>query len=171
MNTELKEPICTQETEWYGKTNTKRFGLIYSLKNHKWIKGYIDGTRSGGIIAYRLFPGKYVRCKLSYWNKEDPPFYIRCELIILKSQEENGKINCVEEEISAANARFYTRESGMNYFKSKGLDMIADLISWTPSYHSYPGVDFNRTYSQEMTDRLLEWILSKDYWFEGEENE
>ncbi len=171
MNMEVKQPICAPETEWYGKSNTMRFGLIYSLKNHKWIKGYINGTRSGGTIAYSLFPGRYVRCRLSYWNKEDPPFYIRCELIALKPVEENGKITCVEEEISAANARFYTRESGVNYFKSIGLEMIADLISWAPSYHGYPAVNFSKVYTQELTDNLVNWVLSKAYWVEGEENE
>ncbi|MGB9706266.1 MAG: hypothetical protein ACPL3C_12505, partial [Pyrobaculum sp.] len=132
----MTEFKCSAKSEYQGTTNIRRLELYYSLKNNKWIKGYINGSRVRGDVLYALFPGRYVKCSLLYWNKQDPPYTLSCyEVVLIPEKDASGKDSCREEVEHSASVAFYERESGAAKLKEMGLPMLADLITWLPHYH------------------------------------
>ncbi len=160
-------PICRVKIEYWGRTNTMWYGLYYSLKNNKWIKGFFEGSRASGYIHYTLYPGRYIRCDIRWWSKADPEYSLTCREIVLVPE---GEV-CREVEEASAGAGFNTRESGIEYFTRLGLPMVADFIAWAPGYHSRPSVDFTKVYTKEDTEKFLNWIRSGSNWIEGAEHE
>ena len=165
----MMEFKCSVKGEYQGTTNIRRLELWYSLKNNKWIKGYVQGNRVRGDVLYSLFPGRYIKCSLFYWSKQDPPYTLTCYEVVLIPLE---KDSCREEIEHSASASFYEREAGAVKLREMGLQMLADLVAWLPGYHS--GLDrgiFDLKYDSTATQKLLEWIRSGASWVEGAEHE
>ncbi len=167
----MMEFKCSVKGEYQGTTNIRRLELWYSLKNNKWIKGYVQGNRVRGSVLYALFPGRYVKCSLFYWNKQDPPHMLTCyEVVLIPEKDASGKDSCREEVEHSASVAFYERESGAAKLKEMGLPMLADLVMWLPGYHSGLGRGiFDLKYDSTATQKLLEWIRSGESWAEGAE--
>ena len=169
----MMEFKCSVKGEYQGTTNIRRLELWYSLKNNKWIKGYVQGNRVRGDVLYSLFPGRYVKCSLFYWSKQDPPYTLSCYEVVLIPEDVSEKDSRCREEIEhSASVRFYERESGVAKLKEMGLPMLADLVMWLPGYHSGLGRGiFDLKYDSTATQKLLEWIRSGESWAEGAEHD
>ena len=154
-------PVLCEHTERFGQfTNTGRLYLIYSLKNRKFVKGLI--RKVGWEISYRLMPGMYIRLTWDYWTKSDPPNTITAYLVKLECRENRATLST----ISVTQIKFYNAE-----FLTQFPEQIRDLYSWRPGYHGTPSADFNKVYSEEEHQRLIEFIKSGKLIIEGEENE
>jgi hypothetical protein len=154
-------PVLCERSERFGRfTNTGRLYLFYSLKNRKFIKGYVK--KVGWEILYRLTPGMYIRMSWEYWNKQDPPHVITVYLGKLECQGNNAVFRFE----SAAQIKFYNAE-----FLIQFPEQIRDLYMWRPGYHGVPSVNFDKIYSEEEHRRLIEFIRSNKLIIEGEENE
>jgi len=145
-------------------TNIRRLRLLYSLKNRKFIKGYLHGSRTSGDILYRVFPGKYLEFDYSYWNKADPPRQIKVRLVSL-SKEGIKTLNQVV-------IQFYDKDpSG---FISQFPRQVVDFFDARPKYyHSKPVLEplFTTIYTEEEQDALLRLVMSNSEIREGEEVE
>jgi hypothetical protein len=143
-----------------GTTNKKALRLLYSIKNRKFIKGYVSGDRVGGDINYRIYPGIYLVFDYYYWNKQDPPAVIT----IWKVQINKQKVT----ELKKWEIKFY------DYHKLEQLPrQIWDFWYNHPGYHS--GIDIReltqKVYSEEENQKLLQLIESEQVQIEGEEHE
>jgi len=154
-------PVLCERAERFGQfTNTGRLYLFYSLKNRKLIKGYVK--KVGWEILYRLMPGMYIRMSWEYWNKQDPPHTITVYLGRLECQGNNAVFKFE----SVAQIKFYNEE-----FLAQFPEPIRDLYAARPGYHGVPSVDFNKVYSEEEHQKLIELAKSNRLIIEGEENE
>jgi hypothetical protein len=76
--------------EWKGRysgtTNQSQLKLLYSIKNRKYIKGYIKGSRVSGDILYSVYPGIYLVIDHFYWNKADPPHSITVSMVKISKE-------------------------------------------------------------------------------------
>jgi hypothetical protein len=149
---------------WYqGTSNITKLAAIYSVKNRKFIKGFIKGSRTHGEIHYRLFPGTYAWFEYLGWWRNDPPRELTVSLFrVLKDKE--GFRHIV---IATAVVKFYKPE----FLVSLGIPQLVDFFEARPHYHSYPSLNFSKTYSEEENKKLLDFILSKREVVEEEEHE
>jgi len=146
---------------YQGTTNVRRLSLLYSLKNRKFIKGYVDGTSTHGDIIYRVYPGRYLKISYNYWNKDDPPKRLEIELIQVK---EDGSVKILKE----TRIEFYD-ESFLDRFPSQ----LRDLYERRPHYHAKPYLQplFEKVYSEEENSMLLSLLDKANVIREGEEHE
>jgi len=154
-------PVLCERAERFGQfTNTGRLNLFYSLKNRKFIKGYVK--KVGWEILYRLTPGMYIRLTWDYWTKDDPPNTITAYLGRIICKENNA----VFESESITQIKFYSAD-----FLKQFPEQIRDLYNGRPGYHGTPHIDFNKIYSEQEHQSLIELIKSGKLIIEGEENE
>jgi len=146
---------------YQGTTNVRRLSLLYSLKNRKFIKGYIKGSSSNGDIIYKVYPGRYLRVSYNYWNLADPPKKVEVELIQVR---EDGSVKTLKE----VRIEFYDPE-----FLNRFPPQLKDLYERRPRYHTKPHLIplFEKSYNQEENDRLLALLDGPNVVREGEEHE
>jgi len=146
---------------YQGTTNTRHLSLVYSVKNRKFVKGFLDGSSTHGYIRYRLFPGKYIKIYYDYWNKADPPNKVEVSLI---SIEEDGK----EKELKSVCVHFYNCE-----FLKRFPPQLMDLYEKRPGYHRKPAVHllFTKQYTEEENENLLKIFDGPKIYREGEEHD
>ena len=147
---------CYQAT-----TNIRRLRLLYSLKNRKFIKGYVSGSRTGGDIIYRLYPGRYLEFSYDYWNKADPPRKIKIRMILISGEGIKT--------LSQVTIEFYSDE-----FLSQFPPQVIDFFeARPPGYHIKPDLAplFQKVYSEEEHDQLLKLVSTSTEIKEGEELE
>jgi len=153
------------DAEFYGLTNTSRFEALYSLKNRKFIKGYIEKPSVRGRITYRLYPGRYIRFVYDRWNKRDPPYRIHVATIAIVCEQEKAKMT--ENEGGYFVVEFYHKE-----FLNQFPPQIIDFYEARPMYHGAPSRQlFEKIYSEEEHRSLLQLLAKKMAVMEGEENE
>jgi len=149
---------------WYqGTSNITKLAAIYSVKRRKFVKGYYKGSRTHGEILYKLLPGTYVWFEYFGWWRKDPPRELTVTLFkIVKDEEGFRRVT-----VASASIRFYKDE----FLRSLGIQQLVDFFEARPHYHSYPGLDFEKVYSEEENNRLIEFVMSKKEVVEGEEHE
>jgi len=159
----MNEEIKLHEVKGYyqGTTNITHLSLVYSLKNRKFIKGYVDGSSAHGCIHYRLFPGRYIWIGYDYWSKADPPSKIE---VTLFSIEEDGK----KKDLKSVYIQFYNYE-----FLTQFPPQIMDVFHARPGYHRKPSLHtlFSKQYSEQDHERLINLLNSSKNYKEGEEHE
>lgn len=156
----LQTQTVEYTTSYRGTTNIVTLSLLFSVKNRKFIKGYIKGTRVSGTIHYRIFPGKYLELSYFYWTKEDPPHRITIELIEVSDKTKTLKMT----KILFYNPEFITVE--------RFGPIISDFFSDRPRYHNArPSAStFEKVYSESDVQQLLK-LLETPLYVEGEEND
>jgi hypothetical protein len=149
---------------WYqGTSSITHLSALYSLSRRKFIKGYYAGDRVSGDIKYKLFPGKYIRFTLFSWWRMDPPRKLTISLIEI---ERDGK-EVREKVLATVTIKFYNSE----FLQTIGVPQVIDFYKARPGYHSRPGLDFAKVYSEEEHEKLLRLIASSPEIVEGEEHE
>jgi hypothetical protein len=133
---------------------------FYSIKNRKFIKAYIK--KVGWEMHYRLLPGNYIRLEWEYWTKDDPPNTIYVALTKLVCKGDVGNY----EDTTQTVIRFYNAE-----FLTQFPEQVRDFYSWRPGYHGVPSINFDKVYSEEEHQKLIELAKSGKLIIEGEENE
>jgi hypothetical protein len=156
--------LCEVKTEYGRWTNTGRYALLYSVKNNKFIRGFMEKSGYGGYIRYRLYPGTYLLFEWSYWNKSDPNHRVQISLIRLTE-------DCRYEYVATNSLAFDNVEKTVEMLRNMGLEPVADFIAWRPGYHGRPAVDFTKTYPPEVTLKLIEWVKAGVEYVEGAEFE
>jgi hypothetical protein len=155
---------------WYqGTTNIRKFSVIYSIKNRKFVKGFFDGSRTSGNIIYRLYPGKYLRFEYKMWTKADPPRAISIKLINISAEKKGDEAVAREEVIASTTIKFYTDD----FIKELNIPQLIDFFEGRPGYHSKPYINTDRIYGEGEHAKLLEFIdvnNGKEI-IEGEEHE
>jgi len=130
---------------YQGTSNITALTALYSIKNRKFVKGYIKGCGGRGDIIYKVYPGVYVYFFYFSWSKCDPPREVKIELLRLEKQG--------EQTLSKAVIKFYNSD-----FLKSFPPQLLDFVKFVPSYHGYPSIDFNKIYSNEENKALLELI-------------
>jgi hypothetical protein len=149
---------------WYqGTSNITKLAAVYSVKNRKFVKGFIKGSRTHGEIHYRLFPGTYIWFEYFGWWRNDPPRELTVALFkIVRTDEGLRRVL-----IASSTVKFYKPE----FVASLGIPQLIDFFEARPHYHSYPTLNFNKVYSEEENKKLLDFVLSKRKVVEGEEHD
>jgi hypothetical protein len=142
-----------------GTTNKSQLKLLYSLKNRKFIKGYVKGDRVSGDISYRVYPGTYLVLDYFYWNKADPPHSIQISMVRVSK---NGV-----EKLKSTSVKFYSKAVLDNM-----PPQLYDLYKEAPGYHTGVFLSglFEKQYTEEENTELLQ-LLEKQEIVEGEEHE
>jgi hypothetical protein len=158
----MSEQKMSEQLEWRGSyqgtSNITALRALYSIKNRKFIKGYLDGHRGKGEIIYRLYPGTYIYLFYFGWNKSDPPHELKAELLRLEKQGEQVLAKVV--------IKFYKPEFLKNF-----PPQLLDFYNAKPSYHGYPAINFNKVYSEEENKALLDFVNQNKEFLEGAEYE
>jgi len=147
----------TFKGSYQGTSNITALIALYSLKNRKFIKGYLKGCAGKGDIIYRLYPGTYVYLFYFKWNKIDPPNEIKAELLRLGESAQT---------LSKVVIKFYSPD-----FLKSFPPQLSDFVKFVPSYHGYPKLNFNKIYTEEENKALLELINKGGEIVEGAEHE
>jgi len=154
--------------EYQGTSNIHVLRALYSIKRRKFVKGFYAGNRVRGDIRYRIYPGRYIIFHYHSWWQQDPPRQLQLHLVDINKKEETKAIASVTVIASVA-LEFYKPE----YLGNFGIPHLVDFYDAVPGYHSYPGINFEKVYSEEENEKLLRFILSnnKKVIREGEEHE
>jgi hypothetical protein len=155
---EIQQPFVEFKGSWQGTSNITSLRVLYSIKNRKFIKGYYKGCRGKGEIIYRLLPGTYIYFFYFGWGKTDPPNEIKAEILRLSEQG--------LQTISKAIIKFYNSSFLQNF-----PPQLLDLYKAKPSYHGYPTISFDKIYSFEENNALIELINRAGEYIEGDEHE
>jgi len=153
-------PLIQVEGSYHGTTNITSLSLFYSLHRAKFIRGRFEGDRVAGKILYRLLPGRYVQFNYLSWWKKDPPEEITLTLISLS---EEGQEALESATIKFRHASFIDRP--------EIPQQVRVFFAARPGYHSYPGPDFERVFTEEENTALLRFIQQEKTLLEGEEVE
>ena len=149
---------------WYQSTsNITRLAAVYSVKRRKFVKGYIKGDRVYGDILYKLLPGTYVFFEYFGWWRNDPPREIVATLFRIVRTEEGFR----RETIASSVVRFYKEE----FLRGLGIPQLVDFFEARPCYHCFPTLNFDKVYTEEENNRLIEFVMAKKEVIEGEEHE
>jgi hypothetical protein len=157
-----KEVLCSITGSYRGTTNVKKLELVFSIRRGKFVKPLRrEGDRVEGSYIYSLLPGKYVVIGCKYWSKEEPPYTVYAQLLTI---DNNCKINYGKSAVVLF-------EHG-DWLMSQALpQVLKDIYTWLPGYHSLPPVDFNKTYSEGDVEQLLKLVEGGARLVEGEEHE
>jgi len=155
----MSEELVEYRGYYSGTTNKSTLKLLYSIKNRKFIKGYVKGDRVSGYIAYRVYPGTYLVLDYFYWNKADPPHSITLSLIKIDKDK--------AEKLKTTEIKFYTRA-----ILDSLPPQLHDLYKEAPGYHTgvFLSKLFQKQYTEEENMALLQ-LLEKQEIVEGEEHE
>jgi len=151
--------LCNVTGSYRGTSNIKRLELVFSLKRRKFVKPVgREGDRVQGTYKYALLPGKYVVIGCRYWSKEDPSFTIYAYLLEITNRCETRYGKSLE-----------IRFSSDTWLASQQIpQMLRDIYTWLPGYHSLPNPDFNKTYNEEDVNMILKMIEHETKLIEGE---
>jgi len=154
--------LCVTRGGYQGTTHIKYVYAYFSIKRGKFIKPMrASGDRVVGNYIYELYPGQYVLIGYDHRSKEEPPRVLIAQLVTIDNE-------CREHYGDATIIRFENFE----WLEKQDLPQILkDIASWAPGYHSPPNIDFNKVYSESETQRLIEMIKQKVRITEGEEHE
>jgi hypothetical protein len=165
MNAEVKpEELVEFRGSWQGTTNITSLRALYSVKRRKFIKGYYQGSRPHGEILYRVLPGTYVVFDYHGWWKLDPPRRLRVEKVYIGKEGEER----VVKSLAAVEIKFYSKDGE---FLKQFPPQVLDFFEARPGYHSYPSLSFEKVYSEEENQALLELLERGGEHVEGAEHE
>jgi hypothetical protein len=165
MSAEVKpEDLVEFRGSWQGTTNITHLRVLYSVKRRKFIKGYYQGSRPHGEILYRVLPGTYVVFDYHGWWRNDPPRQLRVEMIKLEKEGEER----IVKSLGGVTIRFYSKDGE---FLKQFPPQIMDFFNARPGYHSYPSLNFEKVYSEEENQALLELLERGGEYVEGAEHE
>jgi hypothetical protein len=134
--------------------------MFYSIKNRKFIRGFFKGDKVSGDILYQLYPGRYIEFDLVAWARNDPPVKIAITLFELSP---NGK-----KRLASAVVGF----NRYDFIQNPEIpEQVKDFWAGRPRYHTRPTVSFDKVYSEQEHQKLLDFVLSKKSLIEGEEHE
>jgi len=157
-----KEVLCSITGSYRGTTNVKKLELVFSIRRGKFVKPLRrEGDRVEGSYIYSLLPGKYVIIGCKYWSKEDPPYTVYAQLIVVDN-------DC---RVSYGKSMVVMFEHGDWLLNQPIPQMLKDIYAWLPGYHSLPPVDFNKAYSEGDVEQLLKMVEGGARLVEGEEHE
>ncbi|MDT7970311.1 MAG: hypothetical protein RQ842_07065, partial [Vulcanisaeta sp.] len=145
-----------------GTTNVKKLELVFSIRRGKFVKPLRrEGDRVEGSYVYSLLPGKYVVIGCKYWSKEEPPYTVYAQLIVVDNE-------C---RVSYGKSMVVMFEHG-DWLLSQALPQpLKDIYAWLPGYHSLPNPDFGKTYGEGDVGQLLKMVEGGARLAEGEEHE
>jgi len=162
MTITTNNKLCTVYGEYQGTTHIRKLFLFFSLKKRKFIKpSQRIGDRVSGNYTYRLYPGIYVLIGYRKASNEQPPRSITAQLINIDN-------NC---NVNYGKAVVITFENFEWLDKQDIPQMLKDIANWAPNYHSLPSPDFDKIYSEEDVQKLLDMIEKELTISEGEEHE
>jgi hypothetical protein len=153
-----EQPFIVFKGSWQGTSNITSLIALYSIKNRKFIKGYLKGYAGKGEIIYRILPGTYVYFFYFGWSKNDPPREVEVELLQISQQ---GK-----QTLAKVVVKFYNGE-----FLKQFPPQLFDFYKAIPPYHGYPSLNFEKVYAEEENNTLIEFIKNQGEYIEGEEHE
>jgi len=167
VSVEVKAEASAEYAEvkgWYqGTSNVTRLAAVYSVKKRKFVKGYYKGSRTHGDVLYRLLPGTYIFFEYLGWWRNDPPRELTVRLFrIVKDAEGFKRVT-----IASACIRFYKDE----FLKSLGIPQLTDFYEARPYYHSFPTLNFDKVYTEEENNKLIEFVMERKELVEGAERE
>ena len=137
-------------------TNIRSMSLLYSIRNRKFIKGYITGCD----VTYRILPGRYINFRYYSWTKDDPPNEIGIALV---NYGRDGATVIKETVI-----KFYSRE----FLENINVKQILDFYEARPRYHTRPDRRvFDIRYTEEEHEKLIKLLEDTTDLREGEERE
>ena len=152
-----KKQIVEWRGSWQATSNIIALRALYSIKNLKFIKGYLKGCGGRGDIIYKLYPGTYVYLFYFRWNKIDPPNEIKAELLRLGESEQT---------LAKVVVKFYGP-----YFLKSFPPQLYDFYKAIPPYHGYPKLNFNKIYTEQENKMLLEFVNKSGEIVEGAEHD
>lgn len=145
------------ETSAFRGMNTGRARLYFSIKKRKFIKAFCRKKTAEYIYSYRLYPGYYLGLGWFYWNKREPPHKVIACFLKIKGKHD----------IDSTCAEWRVTENF--HFENK---ILQDFFDARPTYHS--GVSrslFDKVYSEEEVQDLINKAKKRLLFIEGEENE
>jgi hypothetical protein len=149
---------------WYqGTSNITKLAAIYSVKRRKFVKGYYKGSRTHGEILYRLLPGTYVFFEYFSWWRNDPPRELTLTLFRIEKDAEGFR----RVVLATSTVKFYNPE----FLVGLGIPQLVDFFDARSHYHAYPTLNFEKIYSEEENEKLLNFVMSGKELVEGEEHE
>jgi len=159
-NPEVKP--CVVTTGYQGMTHTRTVHVIFSLKKNKFIRPIrIEGSRVTGKYIYELYPGKYLQVGYQYFARQYPSRQLYAQYIDVNH-------DCTVHYGQSTVILFETEEWLMNQAIPQ---ILKDLFTWRPQYHSEPSIDFNKVYALGEVVALTKMIDGKVRLVEGEEHE
>jgi len=160
VNPEVKP--CVVTTGYQGMTHTRTVHVIFSLKKNKFIRPIrIEGSRVTGKYIYELYPGKYLQIGYQYFARQYPSRQLYAQYISVNH-------DCTVQYGQSTVILFETEEWLMN---QNIPQILKDLFTWRPQYHSEPSIDFNKVYPLGEVVALVKMIDGKVRLVEGEEHE
>jgi len=143
-------------------SNTAYFAAIYSPKRRKFVRpASIVKVCADYKVLYRLYPASYILFRYSYWSKRYPPRRITVAPLLVQADGSVAELGGVEVEFERGE------------FLQRFPPQLADFFDARPGYHGRPAwlSLSEKVYSEEENNRLLELLLTKKRFVEGEENE
>jgi len=153
---ELVEVKCPYESA----IKKRYFSVLYSIKNRKFIKGFVDILPFVGDVRYRIKPGTYIKMSYYYYHYDQIP--VNLINIYLVKIKENGD----EEIIKRVTIGFYNEQ----FLKNFPLQVL-DLYDKRPGRHSKPALNllFNKIYDEQEHSKLLSLISQDGEFYEEPE--
>jgi hypothetical protein len=149
------------KTIWSFSISTGGGAAYFSIKLRKFIQPFVK-RELFTEFRYKLLPGEYILLKWSRWCKEKPPYMI-CATLVQIQPSQHGRMK--QRTISTARWRI----TG-NYKFSNPI--LADFFSARiTKYPGWPSLNFNKVYSEEDVEQLIQLIQSGVNFTEGEETE
>jgi hypothetical protein len=161
MTEEQTPQFYITEYEWGRWTNTGCGGAYFSIKQRKFIRPFVKWG-ANTYFKYKLLPGKYILLIWAYWSRDDPPHVIDASLVQIQPSPYGG----LEQKTLASSKWNISKD-----YKFEN-EILNDFFSFrVTSYHGTPSPNFDKIYSQEQVDQLLELIQKQIVFTEGEEME
>jgi len=130
----MSEQIIEWCGSWQATSNITAQRVLYSIKNRKFIKGYLRGCGGRGDIIYKIYPGVYIYFFYFGWRGNDPPREVKIELLKIEKQG--------EQILSKTVIKFYDTE-----FIKQFPPQLYDFVKSIPLYHGRPHLDFDKVYT------------------------
>jgi len=148
-----QEPI-ELKYEATSKTNIYHVEMLFSIRKRRFIKPILMKHLK---LWYSILPGTYIKIESSGY-KRAAEYRIILKLIKLEKDDKWG----FREDLINAAAVFVSSNSNENDFsKVDDNEIIKDIVNVIPPpYHGYPAIDFNKVYSEEDVNYLLNLINS-----------
>jgi len=158
----MSTKVCVVEGGYQGTTRVRYVYVFFSVKKNKFIRPMRRiGDRVAGKYIYELYPGSYLLLGYDSRSREEPPSVLIAQLVTIDNE-------CNVHYGESAIIRF----EHIEWIEKQDLPaMLKDIVHWAPGYHSPPKIDFNKVYSEDDVQKLLEMIRQKVRITEGEEHE
>lgn len=131
-------PLPYEGGDYGGTTNKTWLTVLFSVKNRKFIRGYMHGDRVSGGITYRLYAGRYLEFRYYRWSKRDPPALFEVSEVVLSPSKRGDRLT-EKERKRLIRLEWYKWKQLRETVKDRGWVGIVDhFVACLPAYHSRP---------------------------------